>query len=254
MDSLDSFTETRQQILDGPTSVRARDARDDRFETMIPPKEVDNYHRQWPKNNQPGQRSHSGPAKPFAPDASFEVLRNNNKLATEGNLNNEHLQTKYLMPGYTGFIRGRQHISGRDYGETTRRAYDTGYTEHVCTSPIPSDPQKNRRIQHESLKDSFVYGVHKEQPYHVPGYTGHVPGVRAQYSNTYGSTTRNQIREFHAEHPRPHPQEKPGYAYTSFPRQYLHIDSAPISGAPTTQKAPQKLIPRKLEHLQFFAM
>lgn len=209
------------------------------------PQEVDNTYREWP------QSKASGPAKPFKPNGSFQSLREAGKLA-EGPLP-EHLQTSYVMPGYTGFIRARQHISGRSYGETTRRAIDTSYREHVCTSPIPSDPQHNRRIPHAKLEDSFMYGIVQEKANHIPGYTGHVPGARAQYSNTYGRTTREQIKEFHEQHPRPHPQERDGYAYTSFPRQFLHIDSAPVSGAPHSSKAPVKLIPRQLEHLHFFA-
>lgn len=247
-DSLDSFAQTRQKILDGPVTVRERDARMAEFERVTHTQESDNAYREWPQAN------NCGPTKPFKANGSFESLRDSGKLSHGPASQNDHLQTKYVVPGYTGFTRGRQHISGRCYGETTRRAYDTSYTEHVCTSPIPSDPQNNRRIRHEKLEDSFMYGVVQDKPYHVPGYTGHVPGTRAQFSNTYGSTTRNMIEEFHSSHYRPHPQEKPGHAYTSFARQYLHIDSAPVSGGAPTTKAPQKLVPRKLEHLQFFAM
>lgn len=245
-DSLDQFTRSRH-ILDGPASVRERDAAMEHFARQTAEKPVDNTYREWPQPNQ------CGPTKAFKPNGSFQSLRESGKFSDGQVELNEHLKTPYLIPGYTGFIRGRQHISGRPYGETTRRAIDTGYREHVCTSPIPSDPQHNRRIPHAKLEDSFMYGIVQEKANHIPGYTGHVPGVRAQYSNTYGSTTREQIKVFHDQHPRPHPQEADGYAYTSFPRQFLHIDSAPVSGAPHTNRAPVKLIPRKLEHLHFFA-
>jgi hypothetical protein len=248
-DSLDNFQATRQEILDGPSSIRERDARMAQFETMRTQPVADNSYRAWPSSNMPG------PTKAFKPNGSFQALRDSGKLVTGEREISDHLKAKHFIPGYTGFIRGRQHISGRTYGECTRRAYDTSYTEHVTTSPIPSGPQANRRVPQEALEDRFMYGIHKNKAYHCPGYTGHVPGARARYSNTFGSTTRDCVEQFHQMgHPRPNPQERPAFAYTSFPRQNLHIDSSPIPGAVATHKSPIKLIPRKMEYVQFFAM
>lgn len=247
-DSLDNFQSTRQQILDGPAQIRERDAMDAQFAQEPRRVEVDNQYRQWPQSNQ------CGPTKPFRPNGSFQALRDSGKLVTGEREISDHLKSKHLLPGYTGFIRARQHVSGRTYGETTRRAYDTSYREHVTTSPIPSDPQANRRIEHQPLEDRFMYGIHQNKAYHVPGYTGHVPGARAEYSNTYGSTTRRMVEDFHQTHPRANPQEREGYAYTCFPRQNLHIDSSPIPGATATHKPPTKLIPRKIDYVRFFAM
>lgn len=247
-DSLDSFQTQRQVILDGPTSVRERDARMSQYSRTTPPEDYDNTFRRWPPANA------CGPTQPFKPNGSFQALRDSGKLSAAVKETNEHLEDKHLMPGYTGYIRGNQHISGRVFGETTRKAYNTAYVEHVQTSPIPSGPQNNRRIPHAKLENSYMYGVVGEKPYYIPGYTGHVPGARAHYSNTYGSTTKKMIGEFHDVHPRPHPQEREGFAYTSFPRQYLHIGSAPIPGAPPTTHAPTKVVERKLNYLQYFAM
>jgi hypothetical protein len=55
------------------------------------------------------------------------------------------------------------------------------YREVVCTSPIPAAPQANRRIKQAVLHDTFVSNATAGKTYHVPGYTGFVPGIRATY-------------------------------------------------------------------------
>jgi len=76
-----------------------------------------------------------------------------------------------LFQGYTGYVRGSQHISGRTFGETTRRALSTDYREVVCSSPIPSSPQANRKIRHEDLKDTLVSKAFGGKVFQIPGYT-----------------------------------------------------------------------------------
>jgi len=71
--------------------------------------------------------------------------------------------------GYTGFVRGSQHISGRTFGETSRRALCTDYREVVSSSPIPSAPQANRKIRHEDLRDTFVANMFGGKTYQIPG-------------------------------------------------------------------------------------
>lgn len=73
--------------------------------------------------------------------------------------------------GYTGYVRGSQHMSGRTFGETTRRALSSDYREIVCTSPIPSSPQANRKIRHEALQDTFVANMFGGKKYQIPGHT-----------------------------------------------------------------------------------
>jgi len=93
----------------------------------------------------------------FQPNGSFRALKENGKLAVgpeeasvyKGRIKNPLAETSYHLPGYTGFVRGSQHISGRTFGETSRRALSTDYREIVCSSPVPSSPQANRKIRHE---------------------------------------------------------------------------------------------------------
>lgn len=80
--------------------------------------------------------------------------------------------------GYTGFVRGSQHISGRTFGETSRRALCTDYREVVSSSPIPSAPQANRKIRHEDLRDTFVANMFGGKTYQIPGVSAPPAGQR----------------------------------------------------------------------------
>ncbi len=151
------------------------------------------------------------------------------------------LHAQFYIPGYTGFVRGQQHVSGRTYGEATRRALDTDYRENVCTSPIPSAPQvrrsqsylclepwvhrrlvllqNNRKVEHIQPVDTFVSNTFAGKEYHVPGYTGFVPGVRQVYSRTYGSATSQELYTHALQHPRSRAKEVDGFAASMRPRQ-----------------------------------
>lgn len=245
-DSLSQFTMTRQDILEGPARVQDRDAPVEQFHRQPTEKIVDNRYRVWERAQKTGPKSESGNG------GSFRSLIDSGKIQT-GDQRQPAKQKKQHLPGYTGFVVGQQHISGRRFGETTRRAYDTSYAQHVCTSPIPSAPHANRRIKQETLKDSFCYNMFGNKDYHLPGYTGHVQGARTEYGRTYGSTTRDHLDKFNTAHNRPNPQEREGYAYTMKARHQLHISNNPLAGAPYVTKAPLMLFPSKLGHLSYYA-
>jgi hypothetical protein len=240
--------------FDGPREIRQRDGLMDMYQrACAPPASIPNY-MVW--NNERG--SHNRPVA-FNPQSSFKSLRDAGKLAdlstaTPLPKTALHDEKKSFMPGYTGFIRGSQHIGGRTYGELTRRAYDTDYREHVCTSPIPSGPQANRKNAQIVPEDSFMSNISKNQVSHVPGYTGHVPGVRQTYAKSYGGATGQEMTKFLSEHPRANPQERPDFAFTARPRSFIPIDSAPVPGPQNTDKAPDKLIPSHLKYLRFFPL
>jgi len=165
------------------------------------------------------------------------------------------IERESYMPGYTGFIRGKQHIAGRTYGETTRRALEKDYREHVCTSPVPSAPQANRKIPHRTPDESFVSNTFANRTYHIPGYTGFVPGVRSTFSQSYGATTSSALQKHFAGHGGDsRTPEKSGFAETSRKRLQLNIDNAPLPGAIKTNKPPEKLIPAHLRDLRYLAM
>jgi len=157
------------------------------------------------------------------------------------------------MPGYTGFVRGMQHIRARTYGEATRRAVSIDYRENVCTSPIPSSPQNNIKIRQVEPKDSIVSKTLGRQ-YHIPGYTGFVPGSRHAYARSYGATTSEQLSQHAIKHPRPRTGHEPGFAQTMRAREMLQVSSNPLPGTTGVKTAPGKLIPAHLRYLKFFAM
>lgn len=206
--------------------------------------------------------SRSQPNAPvFRPDGRFDALRESGILSDPRTLPGEGArdtmrEKKYRMPGYTGYIRGSQHISGRTYGEMTRRAYDTNYDEHLRTSPIPSGPQGNRKVPNAYLRDTFVTNNLSDRHNHVPGYTGHVPGVRATYSKTFGESTMQEMKRFGETYSRPDAMatQQAGMASTIKPRQLLTIDSAPLPGTTYVTEPPAKMIPGNLKYLRFFAM
>jgi len=250
-----------QHILNGDKDVRSRDAFDPNLSALRQTQKPatrginENPYNMWPDARSLGFRPVT-----YDPDGSFESLRESGKLKDQNAPSRavgagEHVSSKkFYIPGYTGFVRGQQHVSGRTYGEATRRALDTDYRENVCTSPIPSAPQNNRKVEHIQPVDTFVTNTFAGKEYHVPGYTGFVPGVRQVYSRTYGSATSQELYTHALQHPRSRAKEVDGFASSMRPRQTLIIDSAPLPGATRPSKRPEKLIPSHLQHLKFFPM
>lgn len=189
--------------------------------------------------------------RPYEPTGSFSHLRGHGESMAARDTMQEK---KHYMPGYTGFIRGSQHLSGRTYGEMTRRAYDTEYAEQVSKSPIPSDPHRNRRIQQLETNSLVNNENFIKKTYHVPGYTGHVPGVRYTYAQSYGNSTSQEVQNWNATHNRPISQEQQDFAATSKPRMLIPLDSCPLPGAVYKQDPPEKMIPDHLKYLKFFAL
>jgi hypothetical protein len=92
------------------------------------------------------------------------------------------------VPGYAGFIRGSQQVHARPFGNTTRRCENAKFRkcyELLANSDsLPAAPQ---------CKASNV----KQPNYKVPGYQGHVTGVRHDYAMTYAQmTTSKNNQEF----------------------------------------------------------
>jgi hypothetical protein len=246
-------------ILNGEASLRDRDSfhpamSSAKASTMPAPRDVNpNPYNLWPNMQKKGYKPIT-----FEPDGSFKSLVDAGKLrpASAGKravgAGDYQTQKKFYIPHYTGFVRGLQHVSGRTFGNATRRALDTDYRENVCTSPIPSSPQRNHKVHHIQPRDTFVSNTFAGKQYHVPGYTGFVPGVRHTYARTFGATTSQEMYTNSLQHPRPHAREAEGMAHGTFARQHLVVDSCPLPGNTRPQQAPDKLIPSHLRHLKFF--
>jgi len=197
----------------------------------------------------------------FQPNGSFRPLKENGKLQVgpeeadvyKGRIKNPLANTAYHVPGYTGFVRGKQHIAGRTFGETTRRALSSDYREVVCSSPVPSSPQANRKIRQEELKDTFVANMFGGKTYQIPGYTGFVPGVRSTYAKRYGAATEQEMLNHSVRFPRADNQSS-GFARTQLPRENYPLSSAPLPGGAQHQHPPEMYIPSNIKYLRFMAM
>lgn len=195
----------------------------------------------------------------YKPDGSFQSLVIQNKMAPTSAkaLQGQYARTirhqkKHYIPNTTIFSRGRQHIAGRSYGEATRRCFDTDYSEHAQTSPIPSNPEKNRKIEHYLPPGSFVTHHFGDKKYQVPGYTGHITGVRDKYAVTYGNLTNVQMEEWAKTNPREYPGQVDGYAKTIKPRHTYILNSNPLPGGVLRSKPPTKMVSGHLTRLQYY--
>jgi len=233
------------RMLDGPTSVRDRDMRMNGLRRTVERPQQNTQYRLWKTQSRPG------PSNNFKPHGSFAPLMGGGKISNGMEGQARQQQGRHHIPGYTGYIKGNQHISGRRFSEVTRRSY-TRDLVNLCTEEgIPADPQNNMKIPHAALEDRFMYGVTENKAYNVPGYTGHVPAVREIYAQTFGKTTRNGWAKHHESFPN-NPQEREGYAYTLHERKANHIASDPLPGSCGVQKPPQFCIPPHIDHLKFF--
>ena len=152
-------------------------------------------------------------------------------------------------------MRGRQHIAGRTYGETTRRALTSPYSEIVACDTIPSKPQENRHIEQAELKHTFAYSVFGNKRYHVPGYTGFVPNIRAQFGHGYGELTQAEMTRSHANNEShfDHGQVD-GHAKTQYGRAKTSLTSNPLPGGSQTHQPPDMMIPRNVKYLKYYQL
>lgn len=193
-------------------------------------------------------------------DGSFKSLVEQNKMpATDandiaGDAARQNRQTeKHYIPGSTHFYRGKQHVAGATYGNSTRRAFTTPYAVQVESSTLPEDPQENRLVEHKLQKGSFVTTHFGNKPYQVPGYTGHISGTRDVYGQTYGSMTNDQMVQWKKDNPTwGKPEQREGYAKTTKAAHIYTVNSNPLPGGITRNVPPVKLVPSTLNTLQYY--
>jgi len=200
----------------------------------------------------------------FKPNASFAALKAQRKLgpspaeeaaeaAARGPVT-ELSARKTGVPGYTGYVRGMQHVHGRTFGDSTRRAYERDYRELACSSPIPSDPHKTRGIPLVQSQDTYVGSKMPSTQCHIPGYTGYVPQARDTFGTTFGAFSAAQLEAHNEGQQRSIRELEAGdRARPLFRRQMQQLDSAPLPGGIATHQPPQKLIPAHLRHVKYLA-
>jgi hypothetical protein len=195
----------------------------------------------------------------YEPNSAFAPFNGHHKIthhgAKERNIQVEDVRKSHI-PGYTGYVRGMQHVSGRTYGSSTKRALDSSHRDIACSSPIPSSPQANTKVRHATPNDTFISGQFKDKSYHVPGYTGFVPGARHTYSKTYGTNTSENLALHNDQFPATRAINAEGnghMAATMRPRQQRVIDMSPLPGPQLVPAVPNKTVPKHLRHLKFYS-
>jgi hypothetical protein len=243
-----------------PEDVHLRDAYEPSRSKALPPHDIADKHIHFPIQHSRGR------PEPFKPDGSFRVLKETGKLGdAEAERSSwwadddDGTRKRTFIPGYTGHIRGKRQVSGRTAGATANRCLNVDLREIACTSPIPSSPQYNRKISQQTPPDTFITNTFHGKVYHVPGYSGHVPGARQSYAQTFGTVTSDEVLKFRAT-PEGYRGEAPdrdfgkdGYAKPIHPRQYLTLNSEPLPGGVRTVKPPELLVPGHLRYLRYLA-
>jgi len=92
------------------------------------------------------------------------------------------LVTKGRIPGYTGFIRGSQHIAGATYGSTTRSA-------QLSYGSYPKFQEINEAVELPTAPHKKAH-AHAPPKHQIPGYCGYLTHARDHFGETYGKTTR----------------------------------------------------------------
>jgi len=146
------------------------------------------------------------------------------------------------IPGYTGFVQGRQHIHSRTFGDTSRHAEKAVHSTLVTTSQIPDGPQNNKLISSKAPNTSFL-SLTFAKDYHIPGYTGFIEGAKDHTGVSYGSATTTQLEKN---------KERREGQQPSRPRDRFLIAPNPLPGYNLYTK-PQKCIPGHIKVLNFVA-
>ena len=136
------------------------------------------------------------------------------------------------MPGYTGYVLGKQHIFGRTYGMTTRLSQSlnnaTNYRKAVELPLAPLGPQNE--VPSLDLAGIHNRGSESRVPY-VPGYSARTHDEKMEtHTKTRGLTIPGK------------PQSSRIYT--------ARISSDPLAGQLRYEK-PQMLIPSNLSGLKY---
>jgi len=202
----------------------------------------------------------------FKPNGSFRSLKESGKLSCEqhekaiyqGRTQNHLAKTKHYIPGYTGFVRGKQHIAGRTYGNSTRRALSKDYKTIVTASPIPPPPQQKRDIELKCRDDSFLNTVAPQSDSRIPGYTGYVPNVKSTVGKSYGAATSEGIAKSKTLKGISNSTSNGNMGGTrcarpAFSKHVNTLDSSPLPGGANTNQQPHMYVPSHVKYLRYMS-
>jgi hypothetical protein len=96
------------------------------------------------------------------------------------------------VPGYTGYIRGANCVSGVRFGVKTRLACTKTVEELMCDTTIP--PKVHGAIPNYAIDPKNVSSKLELEPRRIPGYMGYVAGTRNEFGDTFGRTTATALK------------------------------------------------------------
>ncbi|KAK6195320.1 hypothetical protein SNE40_000777 [Patella caerulea] len=97
---------------------------------------------------------------------------------------------KNFMSGYTGFVPRSRGIIGMSYPIITHEALNT-FTDEISRSKQQSEQPV--RLSREEKRIIDLKNIYPEESGLVPHYTGHIPGQKFRYGNTFGHGTQNAL-------------------------------------------------------------
>ncbi|KAK6195318.1 hypothetical protein SNE40_000775 [Patella caerulea] len=97
---------------------------------------------------------------------------------------------KNFMSGYTGFVPRSRGIIGMSYPIITHEALNT-FTDEISRSKQQSEQPV--RLSREKKRIIDLKNIYPEESGLVPHYTGHIPGQKFRYGNTFGHGTQNAL-------------------------------------------------------------
>jgi hypothetical protein len=206
--------------------------------------------KMWPSDGQKG-------FKPivFKPNGSFRgvsqyenAFKRTNKVKKVDRLGSK----KQFIPGYTGFIRGSQHVQGRTFGQATKTALRTNYRDMACSSPIPPGPQNKRDVAQYRPKSSIISDQSTGKAYHLPGYTGHIPGKKQSWGHSFGGLSAKTLARNAKRFGRTAPDANSPYAFVQRQKTSHVLTSHPLPGGQPSTKPPIMMIPSHLKFLRYY--
>lgn len=96
------------------------------------------------------------------------------------------------LPGYTGFVPRSRVLIGHGYPNITHQALNDFSDAMTIAQRAKVEPIKIHRVEVKALDTTNIYPIESGL---VPHYTGHIPGQKSRYGETFGHSTANALNQ-----------------------------------------------------------
>lgn len=142
-------------------------------------------------NLPPIQSRYMTPLQAIATDAKPYISPNMTKSAESPFYMDNNDDMKRFMSGYTGFVPRARPRLGMGYPIITHEALNEFTSDTSRLKDIQGQPITIHRPEVNIRDSKLIYPVESGL---VPHYTGHIPGQKFRYGNTFGHSTENAKR------------------------------------------------------------